>query len=66
MDWKNFLYAHFAAEKSTLDQVDWDTWFNKPGLAPVKGTYDTSLQDVCTSVCYDTTKSKNIKFLKTI
>ena len=53
MDWKNFLYAHFAAEKSTLDQVDWDTWFNKPGLAPVKGTYDTSLQDVCTSVCYN-------------
>ena len=33
-----------------MDQVDWDKWFNQPGLAPVKGEYDTSLQDICTQL----------------
>ena len=49
-DWKSFLYSYFDSEKEKLDQVDWNLWFNKPGLAPVKGKYDTSLQDVCTKV----------------
>ena len=51
-DWKSFLYSYFDSEKEKLDQVDWDLWFNKPGLAPVKGQYDTSLQDVCTKVFF--------------
>jgi len=49
-DWKNFLYEFFADDKNILDQVDWNLWFNKPGLAPVKGKYDTSLQDICTEL----------------
>lgn len=49
-DWKSFLYQYFDAEKEKLEQVDWDLWFNKPGLAPVKGQYDTSLQEACTKL----------------
>merc|ERR1711953_994423 len=49
-DWKSFLYSFFETEKDKLDQVDWDKWFNQPGLAPVKGEYDTSLQDICTQL----------------
>jgi len=49
-DWKDFLYSFFKAEKTPLDTVDWESWFNKPGIAPVKGQYDTSLQDACTEL----------------
>lgn len=49
-DWKAFLYSFFNDEKDKLEQVDWDAWFNKPGLAPVKGVYDTSLQEACTKL----------------
>ena len=49
-DWKSFLYQYFDAEKEKLEQVNWDLWFNKPGLAPVKGQYDTSLQEACTKL----------------
>lgn len=49
-DWKAFLYKHFSDEKEKLDQVDWQKWFHQPGLAPVKGQYDTSLADICTQV----------------
>jgi len=49
-DWKAFLYSFFDDEKDKLEQVDWDLWFNKPGLAPVKGVYDTSLQEACTKL----------------
>lgn len=49
-DWKAFLYKHFSDEKEKLDQVDWHKWFHQPGLAPVKGQYDTSLADICTQL----------------
>ena len=49
-EWKEFLYSHFSDEKHILDTVDWETWFYAAGMPPVKGEYDTSLQDVCTDL----------------
>ena len=63
-DWKSFLYSYFDSEKEKLDQVDWDLWFNKPGLAPVKGKYDTSLQDVCTKVITRSNEVIDLKLLR--
>jgi hypothetical protein len=28
---------------SAVGQIDWDTWYHKPGMPPVDNTYDTSL-----------------------
>lgn len=42
-EWKEHLYSHFSNKKEVLDQVDWDAWFNKPGMPPVIPTYDDTL-----------------------
>lgn len=46
-EWKSFLYEFFKEKKSILDEVDWDAWFNKPGMPTVKLDYDSSLADAC-------------------
>ncbi|KAK2145631.1 hypothetical protein LSH36_668g01034 [Paralvinella palmiformis] len=46
-DWKDYLYLYFKDQKTTLDTVDWDTWFYKPGMPPIKPECDSSLADVC-------------------
>ena len=34
--------AHAAATAGLTLDVDWDTWFNAPGMPPVKNTYDSA------------------------
>ncbi|XP_077972120.1 leukotriene A-4 hydrolase-like [Styela clava] len=46
-EWKDFLYEHFKDKKAILDSVDWDAWFNKPGMPPVIPDYDKSLGCAC-------------------
>ncbi|KAI8914307.1 peptidase family M1-domain-containing protein [Gorgonomyces haynaldii] len=45
-DFKQFLYRFFEkdpSKKQILDTVDWDTWFNKPGMPIVENKFDDSL-----------------------
>ncbi|KAL8674803.1 MAG: hypothetical protein Q9168_000784 [Polycauliona sp. 1 TL-2023] len=48
-DFKSTLLSFFENDEATmkkLGEVDWNTWFYKPGLPP-KPDFDTSLVDVC-------------------
>jgi len=48
-DFKATLLSFFkpdAEATKTLESVDWDTWFYKPGLPP-KPKFDTSMVDKC-------------------
>ncbi|KAL9001529.1 MAG: hypothetical protein Q9169_000104 [Polycauliona sp. 2 TL-2023] len=48
-DFKSTLLSFFEKDEAAmkkLGEVDWDTWFYKPGLPP-KPDFDTSLVDVC-------------------
>ncbi len=48
-DFKSCLLAFFKSDSSAsavLGEVDFDSWFYKPGLPP-KPSFDTSLVDVC-------------------
>lgn len=48
-DFKATLLDFFASDKETsktLESVDWDTWFYKPGMPP-KPKFDTSMVDKC-------------------
>jgi leukotriene-A4 hydrolase len=46
-DFKAFFHTYFAGkvDEATLNKVDWDAWFNTPGMPIVKPDYDTSLAD---------------------
>lgn len=46
-DFKAFLYEYFGAKKQILDSVDWDAWFNKPGMPPIDNNFDRSLLLAC-------------------
>jgi len=46
----NTFKAHFLEHFSNVEEVnkiDWDTWFNKPGMPIYKPTFDESLARVC-------------------
>lgn len=46
-DWKGFFLNYMLntakVPQSTLDTIDWDSWFNKPGMPIVKNEFDQSL-----------------------
>jgi leukotriene-A4 hydrolase len=49
-DFKSFFLEYFTAQEEqgalahgVLQEIDWDTWFYKPGMPPVKLDYDQSL-----------------------
>eukprot|EP00042_Codosiga_hollandica_P053495 m.701133 g.701133 ORF g.701133 m.701133 type:complete len:607 (+) comp58710_c0_seq5:46-1866(+) len=47
-DFRRFLLNYFVcqpAKVALLEEVDWDTWLNAPGMPPVIPEYDTSLAD---------------------
>ncbi|KAJ2720355.1 Leucyl aminopeptidase yscIV [Coemansia sp. Benny D115] len=50
-EWKDFLFAYFAKNDSSkvelLNQLDWDKWFNAPGMPIVGNSYDERPQKVC-------------------
>ncbi|CAI5447240.1 unnamed protein product [Caenorhabditis angaria] len=59
-DFKEFLYKSYADKKDVLDNViDWDLWFNKPGLPP-KPDYDTSLNDESLGIAKKWTEDEKI------
>ncbi|EFN56177.1 hypothetical protein CHLNCDRAFT_22427, partial [Chlorella variabilis] len=41
-DFRAFFCDYFK-DNAAIAQVDWDTWFYKPGMPPVKNEYDESL-----------------------
>ena len=43
---KEFFLNYFASEAKTA-QINWDDWFNKPGMPISKPNYDDSLAKVC-------------------
>lgn len=48
-DFKSTVIEFFASDSAaakSLDELDWDSWFYKPGFPP-KPNFDTSLVDVC-------------------
>ncbi|ELT87749.1 hypothetical protein CAPTEDRAFT_162472 [Capitella teleta] len=49
-EWKTFLYKFFKNQSKVLDTVDWNAWFNLPGMPPVKPNFDHSLADACQSL----------------
>ncbi|EDQ87991.1 uncharacterized protein MONBRDRAFT_33026 [Monosiga brevicollis MX1] len=42
-DFKTFLYSFFADKKEVLDNIDWESWFNTPGMPPVENQFDNAL-----------------------
>jgi leukotriene-A4 hydrolase len=49
-DWKDFFINKFSelqtdsTERSkVLNQIDWDTWINKPGYPPIKNNFSNFL-----------------------
>uniref|UniRef100_A0A0N4ZBU2 Leuk-A4-hydro_C domain-containing protein n=1 Tax=Parastrongyloides trichosuri TaxID=131310 RepID=A0A0N4ZBU2_PARTI len=45
--WKDYLYEYFNDKRDILDKVDFDKWFNEPGIPPNEPSYDTSLMCQC-------------------
>ena len=45
-DFKQFFLEYFAGEPS-LNEIQWDAWFNTPGMPLYKPDYDASLAKVC-------------------
>ncbi|XP_035735268.1 leukotriene A-4 hydrolase-like [Vespa mandarinia] len=48
--WKEYLYKYFPNKIELLDSVDWNAWFNTPGMPPVIPNYDKSLAIACTEL----------------
>jgi leukotriene-A4 hydrolase len=46
-DWKVFFLDYMLTTakipQATLDQIDWDAWYNQPGMPPVQNKFDQSL-----------------------
>ncbi|XP_071961520.1 leukotriene A-4 hydrolase-like [Antedon mediterranea] len=51
-EWKDCFLSYFKNKVSAdiLDSIDWDAWFTKPGMPPVKPQYNTILADACTNL----------------
>jgi len=45
-DFRTFLIDYFAGKDGVFDKVDWDVWFNSPGMPPYEPKFDTTLADV--------------------
>lgn len=48
-EFKAFFLATFG-EKEGVDAIDWDKWFNAPGLIEWKSDWDTSMSDSATGL----------------
>ncbi|KAK4884147.1 hypothetical protein RN001_000418 [Aquatica leii] len=45
-DFKSYFETYFA-NKSEINQIDWDTWLYAPGMPPVIPSYDMTLVELC-------------------
>ncbi|XP_070557997.1 leukotriene A-4 hydrolase-like [Ptychodera flava] len=48
-EWKDYLFTFFddKVKEGVFDEVDWNAWFNTPGMPPLKPEYDTTMSDAC-------------------
>jgi len=46
-EFKDFFLSYFSSkvDKSVLDQIDWNTWFNKPGMPDYIPKFDMTLSE---------------------
>ena len=51
-DFRDFLTEYFAGSPAgeAIAAVDWDTWFNAPGMPPVANEFDQSLNAACSEL----------------
>ena len=42
-EFKDFFMDHFKSKKDAISQIDWNTWFHKPGMPPVIPELDKTL-----------------------
>jgi len=46
-EFKAYFLQYFSSlDKSVLNQIDWDTWFHKPGMPPVPNNFDQKLANI--------------------
>lgn len=46
-DWKNYLFEYFEDKHIYLNLINFDQWFNDPGMPPNEPLYDESLMTKC-------------------
>uniref|UniRef100_A0A0N5BUD8 Leuk-A4-hydro_C domain-containing protein n=1 Tax=Strongyloides papillosus TaxID=174720 RepID=A0A0N5BUD8_STREA len=46
-EWKDFLYDYFHDMHDVLNKVDFEKWFNSPGMPPNTPVYEGSLMSRC-------------------
>ncbi|KAJ3272315.1 Leukotriene A-4 hydrolase [Terramyces sp. JEL0728] len=63
-DFKVFLYKFFESKKHILNNVDWESWFHKPGMPIVDNNFDTSLAKDCKDLAkrWDEARDKSVVF----
>jgi len=50
-EFKAYFLQYFSSlDKSILNQIDWDTWFHKPGMPPVPNNFDQKLANISASL----------------
>ena len=54
------FFKDFFKDEEKINEIDWDSWLNKPGLPFVEVKYDTSLQDNCSQVIFSSGKNDKI------
>uniref|UniRef100_H2YBI2 Leukotriene A(4) hydrolase n=1 Tax=Ciona savignyi TaxID=51511 RepID=H2YBI2_CIOSA len=62
--WKDHLYEFFVDKKSVLDTVDWNDWFNSPGMPKNIPKYDQTLSKECTALADKWAKASPEDFSK--
>nr|CAB3263565.1 leukotriene A-4 hydrolase [Phallusia mammillata] len=60
--WKQHLYEFFENKRPVLDSLDWNAWFNSPGMPPVIPQYDQTLAMECTSLADKWAKASSDDF----
>lgn len=50
LDFKDFLFEYFSHKSDVLQQIDFDSWFFKPGMPLVIPDYDRTLLNACTEL----------------
>ena len=69
-DFKTFLYKFYQGQGNgekvkILDSVDWDAWFNKPGMPIIENKFDDSLARACIALAEEWESSRISKVYPT-
>nr|XP_002123481.1 leukotriene A-4 hydrolase [Ciona intestinalis] len=60
--WKEHLYEFFNDKRAVLDSVDWDDWFNSPGMPKNIPDYDQTLVKECSALACRWAKASTSDF----